>query len=85
MKPRSTLGLTLASLYILASIYLIWTQGLFGESFIAILLGLPWTLGLAYIEFRNATGAVLYALLIAPLVLNAFILYKIGALFGKGK
>jgi hypothetical protein len=83
MKTPSTPGLVLSGLYILASAYLIFTQGLFGESFIAILLGLPWTLGLAYFEFFNASGAVAIVLLVIPMILNAFILYWIGALISR--
>lgn len=83
MKPRSTLGLILSGIYVLASAYLILTQGLFGESFIAIILGLPWSLGLSYFEYFNASGAVAIVLLIIPMILNAFILYWIGSLIGK--
>jgi hypothetical protein len=83
MKPFSTVGLALSGFYIIASAYLILTQGLFGESFIALILGLPWTLIFSYFEFGNASGALLYAMLIGPMVLNAAILYWIGSLFGR--
>jgi len=73
----------LPGLYLLLCTYLIATQGLFGESFIAILLGLPWTLILAYFEFFNATPPLAYVLILAPIALNAGILWYIGSLFGK--
>lgn len=77
--------LILPGLYLLLCAYLIATQGLFGESFIAILLGLPWTLILAYFEFFNVTPPLAYVLILAPIALNAAILYWIGSLFGKKK
>ncbi len=81
--PSSRLGLIFAAIYILLAVYLIITQGLFGESFIAIILGLPWTLLLSLIEFGGASGPFLYVLIIAPMALNAFILYLIGSLFSR--
>lgn len=68
----------LPAIYLAASAYLIITQGLFGESFIALILGLPWTLVLSYFEFGGASGALVYVLVLAPIALNAFILYWIG-------
>jgi len=41
--PKSQFGLTFSLLYIFGSIYLIATQGLFGENFIVATLGLPWS------------------------------------------
>lgn len=76
-------GLILAGIYILAAAYLIATQGLFGESFIALILGMPWTLLLAFFEFGEAQGAMMYALILAPMALNAIILYWIGSLFQR--
>lgn len=73
----------LAGVYVAAAVYLIATQGLFGESFIALILGMPWTLALAAIEFGGAEGNVAVALLVAPMVLNAFLLYWIGSLIGR--
>lgn len=84
MTTRTSTGLTLAGLYILVCIALIATQGLFGESFIVIILGMPWSAMLAFFEFGNASGALLYVLVLAPLVLNALILYGIGWLLGQG-
>lgn len=80
---KSKLGLLLASIYVVIAAYFILTQGLFGESFIAIVLGMPWSLVLALIEFGNASGPVLYALILAPIVLNTFLLYWIGHVLGK--
>ncbi|MFZ2887319.1 MAG: hypothetical protein WA021_05880 [Minisyncoccia bacterium] len=79
----SKVGLVLAGAYLAASAYFIGTQGLFGESFISLILGMPWTLGLAYFEYFNATGAVMYVLALAPIALNTYILYKIGGLFSR--
>lgn len=76
-------NLLLPALYLLLCAYLIATQGLFGESFIAIILGFPWSFALAFFEFGNVTGALLYVLVLAPLALNAAILWWIGSLFGK--
>lgn len=68
----------LPGIYLLISAYLIYTLGLFGESFIAIIPGLPWTLALSYFEFFGADGILLYVLLLAPIAINAYILYWIG-------
>ena len=73
----------LPGIYLAASAYLIYTQGLFGESFIALILGLPWTLALSYFEFGGASGAMLYVLLLAPIALNTLILYTIGKLLSR--
>lgn len=78
MHTRSTLGFTLAGIYIALCIYLIATQGLFGESFIALILGMPWSMVFAYFEFGNASGIMLYAFVLAPIALNALVLYWIG-------
>lgn len=83
MKSFSIIGLALSGIYVLVSLYLIATQGLFGESFIVIILGLPWSFLLALMEFGSVTGFWLYVLVLAPLVLNAWILYVIGALFRR--
>ncbi len=85
MKFLSTPGLSLATIYVVACIMFIWNQGLFGESFIALILGLPWSMGFAYFEYFNASGWVAATLLIAPLILNAVILYWIGSLFGRNR
>lgn len=76
---QSPLGLALALIYIVISVFLIATQGLFGESFIVLLLGLPWSLVFASFEYGNASGAVLYVFVLGPLALNAVILYWIGS------
>ena len=78
----SKLGATCAGLYALVAVYLIATQGLFGESFIAIVLGMPWTLFLVLIEFGGAEGFFSYVLIIIPMLLNALVLYWFGALLG---
>lgn len=77
------LGLVLSGVYLLAALYLITTQGLFGESFITVILGMPWTLGLAYVEYFSASGPLLYVLALAPIALNAYVLYKLGGFFSR--
>lgn len=72
------LGLIFAGLYLILSGYLILSQGLFGESFIALVLGLPWSFGLAFFEYFALEGPVLVLLLLLPLALNAYVLYWIG-------
>ena len=72
-------GLVVAGAYLALCAYLIGTQGLFGESFITLILGLPWTLGLAYFEYFNPSGALIYVLALAPIALNAILLYWIAA------
>lgn len=80
----SKLGLTLAGLYILIGGYLILTQGLFGESFIALILGLPWVLIPSYFEFfglENDIAMMVFTL--GPIVINVCIMYWVGSLFGR--
>ena len=79
---NSKIGLLLAGLYIALCGYLIATQGLFGESFIAIILGLPWSLGFSYFEYGHVEGVLMYVFILAPLALNAYILYLIGKRIG---
>lgn len=83
--PRFAPGLILSGMYVVLCVYLIATQGLFGESFIAIILGLPLSMAFAAIEFGNATGPLLYVMIFLPLAVNALVLYRIGSLFGKKK
>ncbi len=82
MRTFSKFGFALALLYLLATAYLIGTQGLFGESFIVIVLGLPWTLLFSFFEYWGATDGLLLFLIGLPLVLNTFLLYWVGSLFG---
>ncbi len=83
MKTTSRIGLTLSAIYIVICIALIATQGLFGESFIALILGLPWSMIPAFFEFGNVSGVLLYILILAPIVLNAIVLYGIGWFIGR--
>lgn len=83
MKTLSTPGLILSGIYVIASVYLIATQGLFGETFIALILGLPWSLAFSFFEFGGATGGLLAVMLIVPMIVNAAILYWIGSLFRR--
>ncbi|MBI3324433.1 MAG: hypothetical protein HYZ92_04050 [Candidatus Omnitrophica bacterium] len=85
-RPRSKVGLTLAGLYLGASLYLIGTQGLFGESFIAVFLGLPWSYLIVLFRLDNVVReghplfyAFLRSQLLAPILLNVVVLYLIGA------
>lgn len=80
---KSKIGIALAGMYIFGAVYLVMTQGLTGESFIAIILGLPWTLGLAAFEFGGAEGTFLYGLLIFPMIINAILLYWVGSLIRR--
>ncbi len=81
MKSRT--GLLLAGAYVLIVVYFVVTRGLLDESFVALILGIPWTLLLALIEFGGASGAVVQVLLIATMALNAFILYFVGVFIDK--
>lgn len=80
---KSKLGLGLSLTYIILSIILLATQGIFGESFIALILGLPWSMLFAYIEYGGASGTLLYIMILAPLVLNAALLYWIGSFISR--
>ncbi len=82
---KSKVGWRLSVVYVLISVFLILSQGLFGESFIAIILGLPWTLVLARFEFFGSSSLSLYAITLAPIVLNAVLLYVIGLLIERKK
>lgn len=73
----------LAGIYIGISAYLLATQGIFGESFVVLLLGLPWSLIPSFFEFGGAEGAVLYALVLLPLLVNAIVFYLLGKFFGR--
>ncbi len=75
----------LAAIYVVICALLIWSQGLFGESFIALLLGLPWSMVFSLFEFGQASGAILYVMILAPLALNAFLLYCLGVLVGRNR
>lgn len=83
MAIYSKTGVALALIYIASAAYLIAIQGLFGESFIAIMLGLPWSLGLSYFEYFGADGAALVFFLVMPMALNALIFYWIGTLISR--
>lgn len=76
---RPYLGVLFAGVYLIVSGYLIATQGLFGESFIALILGMPWALIPSFFEYGGGGGtAIMYALVLGPIALNAAILYWIG-------
>jgi hypothetical protein len=75
----SKFGLAFAGIYVALCAYFIYTQGLFGESFIALILGMPWTLGLAFFEYFNASGSAAVVLALIPLVINTLIIYWVTA------
>ena len=84
--PQSKIGLILSIIYILVSVFLILSQGLFGESFIAIVLGMPWQYFIVYLNLQSAVSSTsslfpvfLYTWVLAPIVLNIILLYWIGA------
>ena len=81
---RSKVGWALAGLYLVITVCLIGSQGLFGESFIAVFLGLPWSALLVLIDdYFPHQGSplylvVLYGQLFFPIIVNASVLYLIG-------
>lgn len=80
---KSKTGLLLAGAYGVVALYLILTQGLFGESFIAIILGIPWSFIFSFFEYWHAEGVVATILLILPMVVNAYLLYLVGKRIGS--
>ena len=84
--PKSKAGLTLSFLYLIGGIYLILSQGLFGESFVALLLGFPWSF-LIVLSGGNTIvsdssplfSLFLYAWVLVPIIVNLILLYWIGA------
>jgi|GEM_PF-1594776 len=81
MEYVSKTGGVLVSLFLLIAGYFIVTQGLFGESFIALILGLPWVLIFSYFEFFSPQSElVLRGLILVPILINAALLYGVGVL-----
>lgn len=71
-------------IYAISGAFLIISQGLFGESFIAIILGLPWMYFMVSLKFPiNPThpfySLFLYLWIFTPIFLNVIILYFLGA------
>lgn len=78
MKYSRT-GLMLSGAYIAATLFFVLTQGVFGESFIMLILGLPWVLIFASFEFFNPESQIaMYAMIFTPIVLNVIVMYLIG-------
>jgi predicted acyltransferase len=80
---KSILGLVLALVYIVISVILIMQQGLFGESFIVIILGFPVSFLAALVlapiaERGELSTAMQYIAVLTPVVINAIVLYFIG-------
>lgn len=88
---KSKLGCSLSFIYLGLCFYLLATQGLFGESFIVVFLGLPWNLLLIFLDkFSPKEGTALfhlylYAEFLGPIILNAFILYWLGVSIDKAR
>lgn len=83
---RSKPGLVLSGAYVLVAAYFIATQGLFGESFIALILGLPWSMLPSFFEFGGtSSSSIMMTLIFAPMIINTALLYWIGSLFGASK
>lgn len=78
MKYSRT-GLVLSGAFIAIALFFALTQGIFGESFIMLILGLPWVLIFASFEFFNPESQIaMYAMIFTPIALNAGVLYLIG-------
>jgi len=81
MRYVSKTGLALGGIFLLISLYLILTQGLFGESFIALILGIPWVFMFSAFEFFNPQSeAALGVMLLLPILLNTALFYCVGIL-----
>lgn len=88
--PKSKVGLILSFLYLIGSIFLILSQGLFGESFIAILLGFPWSFLIVLGGIRSIVSdssplysLFLYSRILAPIIVNIVVLYWVGFVLEK--
>ena len=79
---QSKVGWVFAGLYLATAVFLIRSQGLFGESFIAVVLGLPWSALLVFIGAQRLGSLLypvgLYAVVLFPIILNTSLLYLIG-------
>ena len=76
----SKLGLGMSLVFASSAAYFLATQGLFGESFVALLFGMPWVLAFVPFEFFGiANPIILSSMLLAPIALNICILYWLGA------
>jgi len=88
--PKSKVGLILSFLYLMGSIFLVLSQGIFGESFIAILLGFPWSF-LIVLGGINAVVSdsnplfflFLYAWVLTPIIVNVILFYWVGVFLEK--
>jgi len=77
--PSSKLNFTLTGMYLVIAAFLIATQELVEESFITLIVWLPWTLCFAVFEYFHAEKFLLYVFALAPIALNAFLVCKIGS------
>ena len=79
---QSKVGWACAGLYLATAAFLLSSQGLFGESFIAVLLGLPWSALMVLIDDWFPPGSPfhvgLHVQLFSPMVLNVIMCYFIG-------
>ena len=83
--PKSKVGLTFSLLFLIVSIYLIFSQGLFGESFIALILGFPWSFLIVLSGIHTIVSdssplfsLFLYTWLLTPIIVNVVLFYWIG-------
>ena len=83
--PKSKVGLTLSFLYLIVSASLVLSQGLFGESFIVLLLGFPWSFlivlgGINTIVSDSSPlfSLFLYVWVLVPIIVNVALLYWVG-------
>ena len=88
--PNSKIGLALSVLYLAVSLYLIATQGLFGESFVALFLGYPWSFLIILLKLHELIPDThvlfplfLYVWLLVPIGVNGFLLYRFGVMIQR--
>ena len=88
--PKSKVGLILSFLYLMGSIFLVLSQGIFGESFIAILLGFPWSFFIILSGINTAVSdsnplffLFLYVWVLTPIIVNVILFYWAGVFLEK--
>jgi len=92
--PQSKVGLTLVGVFVMYGLFMIFTGGLFA-GFGIVVLGMPWTMMLAYVGFFELLSSldlfiseiILFPLAIiiflVPIGVNIFVLYWLGAYIEK--
>jgi hypothetical protein len=76
--PASKVGLILSGSYLLVSAYIIFTQGLFEDAAVVFGLGFPWGWASLFLGFFSPSVVFSYILFLAPILINAVIIYWIG-------